>query len=75
MVVHIQCAIMKIYQLPTFDFCDVKYSQKEGGGAIIRRGAIFGGNTVFKIRRSKSVGSSYKVFYVEVCLHAEQQTV
>ena len=34
--------LMNIYQLPTKDFCDVKYSKVPKGG-----GAIFRGNTVF----------------------------
>ena len=38
---------MKIYQLPMCDFCAVKYFKvPKRGGAIIRGGAIFGGNTV-----------------------------
>ena len=40
---------MKIYQLPTYDFCDVNYSKvPKRGDVIIREGALFGGNTVHR---------------------------
>ena len=38
---------MKLWQQPSNDFCHMKYSKvPKRGGAIIRGGAIFGGNTV-----------------------------